>query len=394
LPTIAYFDCFSGASGDMLLGALVDAGLSLEDLRAELAKLRLPAGAFDVTATTVLRAGFRATKVDVSVREPPRHRSLADVLAIIEGSALPTGDQERAAAVFRRLAEAEARVHGVAVAQVELHEVGAVDAIVDIAGAVAGLRLLGVEFVFCSPLPLGSGATEGRHGALPVPAPATLELVAMAGAPAAEGLGAGELVTPTGAALLTTLARFERPALRLERTGYGAGARDPAGRPNVLRVWLGRAATASRPMRLVETNIDDMSAELLANAQEALFQRGAADVWFTPVQMKKNRPGVMLSALCPEGLEPVIVETMLRETTTLGVRSREVTRFEAERGVFEFESSLGPAAVKVKRLPGEPPRVSPEFEVCRLIAAERGLTLAEVYDIVAREAEAALRENR
>jgi uncharacterized protein (TIGR00299 family) protein len=239
---------------------------------------------------------------------------------------------------------------------------------------------------------LGHGEGRGSHGALPLPAPATLELIARARAPIVEGEGPrGELVTPTGAALLTTLGRFERPAMRVDKVGYGAGGRDPEGRPNVLRVWLGETEPAGKRMRLIETNIDDMSPELLAYTQEALMSAGAADVWFTAIQMKKSRPATMLSVLCQDALESALVALLLRETSTLGVRVRDISRYEAEREAFEFDSSLGPAAVKVKRLPGEPPRVSPEYEVCRRIALERGLPLSEVYRIVTAEAEARFR---
>jgi uncharacterized protein (TIGR00299 family) protein len=389
---IAYFDCFSGASGDMILGALLDAGLAIEALRAEVSRLALPEGAFSIEAGRVQRAGFAATKLDVIVKEPPRHRSLAEVLDIVRRSTLPAADRERVEAVFQALGEVEAAVHGSSVEQVELHEVGAVDALVDVTGAVAGLRLLGIEGVYVSPLPLGHGEVKGAHGLLPIPAPATLGLLARAGAPTVEGEGPrGELVTPTGAALLTTLGRFERPAMRIDAIGYGAGGRDPVDRPNVLRVWVGTAETPARRMRVIETNIDDMPAEQLAYAQESLMAAGAADVWFTPIQMKKNRPAVMLSVLCHEGAESALVGLVLRETTTLGVRVREVGRYEAEREVLEFESSLGPAAVKVKRLPGEAPRIAPEFEVCRRLAQERSMPLSEVYRIVAAEAEAQLR---
>jgi uncharacterized protein (TIGR00299 family) protein len=385
---VAYFDCFSGASGDMILGALIDAGLSFESLRDEVSKLALPAGAFELRAERVQRAGFAATKLDVLVQEPPRHRSLAEVLAIVRKSQLPEADRTRIESVFQALGEVEAKVHGSSVEAVELHEVGAVDALVDVTGCVVGLRLLGVEDVYASPLPLGHGEGKGSHGALPLPAPATLELIARAGAPMVEGEGPrGEQVTPTGAALLTTLGAFKRPAMRLDSVGIGAGGRDPADRPNVLRVWLGETEPAGKRMRLIETNIDDMSPELLAYTQESLLGRGAADVWFTPIQMKKNRPAVMVSVLCQEALEADLVEVLLRETSTLGVRVRDVSRYEAERDVFEFESSLGPAAVKVKRLPGEEPRVAPEYEVCRRIAQERSLPLSEVYRIVASEAE-------
>jgi uncharacterized protein (TIGR00299 family) protein len=392
MTRVAYFDCFSGASGDMILGALLDAGLEFEVLQAEIAKLNMPDGTFKLEAKPVQRAGFAATKLDVHVTEPPRHRSLAEVLGIMRGASLPPRDIERITSVFQALGQVEAKVHGSSLEDVELHEVGAVDAMVDVTGAVVGLRLLGIEDVYVSPLPLGHGEGRGSHGTLPLPAPATLELVARAGAPVAEGEGPrGELVTPTGAALLTTLGRFLRPAMRIQKVGYGAGGRDPEGRPNVLRVWLGETELSGRRMRVIETNIDDMTPELLSYTQELLMAAGAADVWFTPIQMKKSRPATLLSVLCHEAQESQLMSLLLRETTTLGVRVREVSRYEAERDVLEFESSLGPASVKVKRLPGEAPRVAPEYEVCRRIAQERGLALAEVYRVVAAEAEALLR---
>ncbi len=387
MTTIAYLDCFSGVSGDMLLGALVDAGVNPDDLRSELAKLPLSGYRIDVAKTR--RAGLSATQVTVTLEEGPQpHRRLPDILSLIEGSALPPGDKERGAEVFRRLAQAEARVHGVEPQAVDFHEVGAVDALVDVLGAVAGLRLLRVDELYCSPLPAGGGWAAGAHGQLPVPAPATLALLAEAGAPLAAGPDPDvELVTPTGAAVVAALGRFERPAMAVRAVGYGAGARDLEGRPNVLRLWLGETLTG-RPatMLLIETNIDDMSPELYGYAQERLFEAGAADVWFAPIQMKKNRPGVLLSVLCPVEREAAVVDVLLRETSTLGARVREVARHEAERETLEFESSLGPAAVKVKRLPGRPPAVAPEYEACARIARERGLPLFEVYRVVQEEA--------
>ncbi len=233
MSRIAYFDCFSGASGDMILGALLDAGLSFEALQQELAGLALPEGAFAIEAQRVHRAGFAATKLDVVVKEPPRHRSLGEVLSIVDASRLPEADRVRIGDVFRALGAVEAKVHGQTLAGVELHEVGAVDALVDVTGAVVGLRLLGVDEVYVSPLPLGRGETKGAHGVLPLPAPATLELLAAANAPTVEGEGArGELVTPTGAAILTTLGRFQRPALRLGRVGTdGRRAQGPSHAP-------------------------------------------------------------------------------------------------------------------------------------------------------------------
>ena len=386
MTRVAYLDCFSGISGDMLLGALVDAGLSIEALRAELGKV--PLSGYRLEAAKVQRAGIAATKVDVALEEAVQpHRRLPDILSLIDKSALGPDDKERGSKVFRLLAHAEAQVHGVEPDAVDFHEVGAVDAIVDVLGAVAGLRLLGIEQLYCSPLPAGGGSVRAQHGTLPVPAPATLALLAQAGAPVAAGPHPDvELVTPTGAAIACALARFERPAMTLEAAGYGAGGRDPGDRPNVLRVWLGSAIARPSTMLLIETNIDDMLPELYGYAQERLFEAGAADVWLTPVQMKKNRPGVLLSVLCPREREDAVVQTLLRETSTLGVRVREVWRHEAERDVIEFESSLGPAAVKVKRLPGLPPTVAPEYEVCTRLARDRGLPLQEVYRIVQEEA--------
>ncbi|MGA2285220.1 MAG: nickel pincer cofactor biosynthesis protein LarC [Dehalococcoidia bacterium] len=390
MTRIAYLDCFSGISGDMLLGALVDAGLPLATLQAELAKLNV--SGYRLTAERTQRGELGATKVTVELAaDAPSLPRLRDALRVIDSSALPPADREKATAVFRRLAEAEARVHGVEVDSVVLHELGSLDTLIDVAGAVAGLRLLGVEQLFASRLPVGRGEVQGAHGTLPVPAPATLQLLAAANAPISDSGEPGELVTPTGAAIIATLASFERPAMTLERVGYGAGTRDTAGRPNVLRLWLGEPLPqAESAMLLIETNIDDMSAELLGFVQERLFEAGAADVWFTPIQMKKNRPAIKVSLLCSVEREDGLTRVLLEETSTLGVRVQEVRRHEARRETFEFESSLGPAAVKVKRLPGRKPQVSPEYEACRRLALERGLPLAEVYRIVESEARAQL----
>ncbi len=388
MPRAAYLDCFSGVSGDMLLGAILDAGVPLEHLRSELRSL--PLTGYNLGCRSVKRAGLAATQaiVEVDGDQPPR--MLTDVLDLIAASAAPGPDKEMGAKIFGRLAEAEARVHGETVETVHLHDVGAVDAIVDVMGSLAGLRLLAVEEVYASALPAGAGAVEGPHGSLPVPAPATLALLARAKAPlrAADG-AAGELVTPTGAAIVTAFAKFERPDMTVHTVSYGAGARDVEGRPNVLRLWLGERASAStRPMVLIETNIDDMTGEMLGYARDSLLDAGAADVWFTPIQMKKGRPAVMLSVICSEAEEAAVARLLLRETSTLGVRVRPVHRWEAEREVLEFESSLGPAAVKVKRLPGEPPRVAPEYEACRRIAEKTGLPLMDVYRVVQMEGEA------
>lgn len=370
----------------MILGAMVDAGLDLEQLRQAL--VSLPLEGYRLEAERVDRAGLAATHVEVVLApgDQPQRR-LVDIEAIIAQSDLPADDRHRAIKVFRCLAEAEATVHGIAIGDVHFHEVGAVDAIVDIVGTVAGLRLLAVDQCYASPLPAGSGAVRSAHGQLPVPAPATLELLARARAPLRPNDGErGELVTPTGAALLTALARFERPALSLESVGYGAGGRNPPEAPNVLRLWLGQEQTASgRQLLQIETNIDDMQPEFYSYVQELLFAAGALDVWLTPVQMKKNRPAVVLSALCRSDAEDGIVDVLFRETSTLGMRVHEVRRHEADRVSYRFSSSLGEADIKVKLLPGEPPRVAPEFESCRDLALTSGRPLAEVYQMLQQE---------
>lgn len=387
MARVGYLDCFSGLSGDMLLGAIVDAGVAVEALEAELQSI--PADGWSLRAERTTRGGHAATLVRVELAEQPHpHRRLAQVLEIVQDSALPAADRASASLVFQRLAEAEAQVHGVTPGDIDFHEVGALDAIIDVCGAVAGLRLLGIERLYCSPLPAGSGTARAQHGNIPVPAPATLALMALAGAPLAASTADRpmEMTTPTGAAIVTSLATFERPQMRLERIGAGAGGRDPEGWPNIARLWVGQEVTAQPAMFLVETNIDDMSPEILGYVQERLFAEGAADVWFQPIQMKKNRPGILVSVICASDREPAVANILLSETSTLGVRVSEIRRHEAEREIVEFESSLGRAAVKVKRLPGEAPRIAPEYEVCRQLALANEMPLIEVYRIVEREA--------
>ncbi|MBI2864265.1 MAG: nickel pincer cofactor biosynthesis protein LarC [Chloroflexi bacterium] len=393
----AYFDCFAGASGDMILGALLDAGLSLATLTSELAKLRLPG--YELDGRRDKRGAIGGTKLTVKLtggESDSPHRQLADILAIIDQSDLAPPVKERASSVFRRLAEAEAKVHGVPIPAVHFHEVGAVDAMVDIVGSVAGLEALGVMAVYCSALPGGGGMVRSAHGPLPVPAPATLALIASAGAPLApspnQEAARYELVTPTGAAILTTLATFAQPMMQLQAVGYGLGTRDLSTLPNALRLWLGEVEeeSAQGELLLLETNIDDMNPELLGYTLDRLLAAGARDVWFTPIQMKKNRPATMVSVLTTRESEPAMVKVLLSETTTLGVRTQLIHRHEAEREVFRFASSLGEAAVKVKRAGGDVVGLSPEYEVCKQLAAARSLPLQEVYRRVEAEARALL----
>ena len=388
MTTIAYLDCPSGVSGDMLLGALLDAGVALDELRALLGGL--PLEGYTLEAAPVVRGALGATHARVvPTREEHAHRHLGDVLAIIEHGDLPERVKRDAGAVFRRLATAEARVHRVGIDEVHFHEVGAVDAIVDVVGVCAGLHLLGVEEVYCSPLPLGRGQTTMAHGTLPLPAPAVLELLAMSGAPTVPHTATTELVTPTGAALVTTLARFAQPPLRLARVGYGAGTRaEPA--PNQLRLWLGERddtrATISteedvtvEQLLVLEANIDDMPAELFGYAMERLLAAGALDAWCAPLTMKKARPGALLGALCRPADRAALVGVFLRETSTFGVRARAVTRYAAAREARTVDTPYGPVRVKLKLLDGVVAGASPEYEDCRRLAMERSISLPRVY---------------
>ena len=379
----------------MILGAAVDAGAPLAEI--EEALRRLDVGGFSLEAEPGHRAGLHGTLVRVRLNdEGRRRRRIGDFIRAVERSRLPDRVIDRARSVFRRLGEAESAVHRTYGRDAELHELGEVDTLVDVVGGVLALDLLGVLQVYCSPLPSGSGVIETAHGMLPVPTPATAALIATANAPISPppdgASAAGEMVTPTGAAILTTIATFHQPAMRLERVGYGLGARNPEEYPNALSLWLGRdtGAAFSAALSIIETNIDDMSAEVLGYVQERLFETGARDVWFTPIQMKKGRPATMLSAIVSSQLAVDAVDLVMRETSTLGVRVRPVERYEAEREVVEVQTSLGPAAVKVKRLEGRMVSVSPEYEACRRIARERGLPLREVYGRVQRDAEAVL----
>ena len=407
---IAYLDCPSGVSGDMLLGALLDAGLDADALHAVLATLPLPSDSYTLTAAPVRRGALGATQARVELaRREHAHRHLSDVLDIIARGGVPSAVKDRASAVFRRLAAAEAHVHRLDLEEVHFHEVGAGDAIVDIVGVCAGLHLLGVDRLYCSPLPLGRGHVQTEHGLLPLPAPAVLEILAGADAPTVPHAAALELVTPTGAALVAELARFAQPAMRLERVGYGAGTRaEPA--PNLLRLWLGRPhpptpfpswgegeQRASSPLPrtgrgvggegpgsietlvVLEANIDDMPAELFGYAVERLFAAGALDAWCSPLLMKKGRPAAMLSALCRPDDRAAVLDALLRETSTFGVRGYEVTRHAAARETREVETPYGVVRVKLKLLDGVVAGLAPEYEDCRRVAAEQGIALPLVY---------------
>ncbi|HEX7175461.1 MAG TPA: nickel pincer cofactor biosynthesis protein LarC [Pyrinomonadaceae bacterium] len=375
-----YFDCFAGVSGDMTLGALVGVGADERALVEQLGLLGV--GGFEVNFDRVERAGLSAVRANVRVEhDPHNHRHLSNILKIIDASALPAGVKERAANIFQRLGEAEARVHNVPVERIHFHEVGALDAIVDVVGACIGFELLGIERFVSSPLHVGSGAVEMEHGRFPVPPPAVAEL--LRGAPIYSTDIVGELVTPTGAAIVSTVCKEfgPLPPMRVVGTGYGAGKREYEKFPNVLRVIVGETevATASdEKLLMIETNIDDASPQILGHLMETVFTRGALDCYFTPVQMKKNRPGVLVSILCRPRDREALFELLFSETTTLGARSYEVDRRALERETVRVETEYGPVDVKVGRMGGRVVGGMPEYEQCRAAATRAGVALRDV----------------
>ena len=387
-----YFDCFAGASGDMILGALVATGVSPQDLRSQLSLLNVTG--FSVEIDTVDRSGLSATHARVMTREEHKHRHLSHILKIIADSKLSEAVKSRASETFTRLAQAEARVHNEPVEQVHFHEVGALDAIVDVVGAAICFELLGIERFVSSPLHVGSGMVEMAHGRFPVPPPAVTEL--LKGVPFYSGDIKGELLTPTGAAIITTVCDVYGaiPEMKVESTGYGAGSREYDKFPNVLRVLIGETqppANETERLWMIETNIDDLSPQILGHVMDRAFELGALDCFFTPVHMKKNRPGVVLSALCNSDKKERILQLLFTETTTLGVRSYEVERRALERSVVQVETQYGPIDVKVAHLQGRPVNRMPEFEQCKLAAAKAGVPL-KVVEEAARLAVAKLKD--
>ncbi|MFY9583381.1 MAG: nickel pincer cofactor biosynthesis protein LarC [Candidatus Acidiferrales bacterium] len=379
---IAYFDCFSGISGDMVLGALVHAGCPLASLEAELR--RLPLTGWKISAAKVRRGAVMATRVEVETTEHHHHRSLETILQLIDQASLASRVADRARRIFCRLGEAEARVHDVPIENVHFHEVGAVDAIVDIVGACIGFELLGVEEFSCSALNLGEGRVETQHGTLPVPAPATAEL--LRGAPAYSTGIQRELVTPTGAAIASTLASGfgALPPMTVAAIGYGAGAAELPEQPNVLRLFVGESVAqgAGEPwddaIVVLEANLDDMNPQIYGYFVERALQAGALDVFATAVQMKKNRPGQLVTLLCEPAAVDRLTDLIFRETTTIGVRSYTARRRTLQRESIPVETPLGRIRMKVSRLNGHVLNVAPEYEDCQRVAAEHGVPLKQV----------------
>lgn len=389
---LAYFDCFCGISGDMTLGALMDLGIPLEWLRKELS--RLPLEGFHLTVKPVIRNGITANLVTVEVEPSGQSRDFKKIRSLIESCPLSATVKSRSLDIFGKLAQAEAHIHGCSVEEVHFHELGAIDAIVDIVGTALCLEKLGIDKVVASRIPLGTGFVDCQHGKLPVPAPATLEILKDV---PVYGTGiAHELVTPTGAAIVASLAELfgPLPPMHVQKTGYGAGQRDLNDRPNLLRIINGtpvdlKTGLSNRMQAdeiiILETCIDDMNPELFGFIMERLFADGAMDVYWIPVQMKKNRPGTLVQVLCDEACKERLIERLLTETTSLGVRYYKAGRRLLFREQVTVQTSLGKIPVKrVKDLDGSF-RFIPEYEVCKKIALERKLSLRVVYDIIARE---------
>jgi len=404
-----YFDCFSGISGDMVLGALIDAGLPLDELKRALGSLAV--AGYEISAERVLRAGVSATKFSVREHQAPGtqhpapnvqhhhdhdhshhpqqdhahthahpHRSLPEIFTLIDGSALSRTGRERAKALFGRLAEAEAAIHQMPVEQVHLHEVGALDSIIDIVGAVFGLEWFGADTIVCSPLNVGGGMVNSAHGVFPVPAPATVAL--LGDAPIYGGAVQQELVTPTGALIASAYAASfgPIPPMSIERTGYGAGDRDFPSTPNVLRVLVGRATDTAQTDRVtvIECEIDDMNPQIFGVAMDRLYAAGALEVFYVSVQMKKNRPGTLLTVVAPPALRSAIADIVFRETTTIGLRHYEVARECLRREMVTVDTVVGPVRFKVAWRNGLVINASPEFEDCVRLAAAGNRSVKDV----------------
>ena len=390
---VAYFDCFSGASGDMILGALIDAGLSPLLLRRELNKLRIPA--VQIRVKKVMRGGLSGTHVIVKGKSERSYRSLKELLRIIDRSGLEAEVKEKSREIFQRIASVEAGIHQKPVDEVHFHEIGGLDSVIDIVGAVWGLRKMGIEEVHVSKVNVGSGFVKCEHGVLPVPAPATLAL--MKGKPIFSSGFERELLTPTGAAILTTLGSHfgPMPTLEVEAIGYGAGRDDPP-HPNLLRLILGTKTMPSgkEKVMVIETNIDDMNPQFYDYVMERLLGMEVQEVFLTPVLMKKNRPATLITVICSTEKMPSVAEFLLRETTTLGLRWREEEREKAFREILTLQTKHGKIRFKLAQWKGKPINLAPEYEDCKKVALLQRIPLKEVFEEAKKEAVTFLSRSR
>lgn len=382
-----YFDCFSGASGNMILGALIAAGVDRDELTREIAKLNIPEFRLEISEAD--RSGIKAIHVDVKVPHEHVHRHLSDIEKLIDQSGLSHPVKERAKAIFSRLAEAEAKIHGINVDKVHFHEVGAMDAVVDVVGSCVGFEMLGIERFVCSPINVGNGFAQMAHGKFPVPPPAVSEL--LTGAIMYSNEVEGELTTPTGAAIIATVCESygRLPEIMVQAAGYGAGTREYKNFPNVLRVILGTTDEGSGKVDIemerlveIETNIDDLSPQILGFVMERVFEMGALDCWFTQIQMKKNRPATKVSILCEPTDSNRMTEFLFSETTTLGVRLQHVERHCLPRTFEKVVTKFGEIDVKIARHNGKIVNVQPEYDDLRKAAISHGVPLQSVAEEV------------
>ena len=383
---IAYFDCFSGISGDMAVGALLDAGLKIETLEKELKKLGL--SGYQLEVSKVVKKGISATKFKVKIKEEGVERRFKDILTILEKSKLDEEIKKKTKKIFFNIAQAESKIHQKDIDRIHFHEIGGLDSIIDITSVVIGIKTLGIEEIHSSALPVGRGFIKCAHGVIPVPAPATLEL--LKNIPTYSGGIESEMITPTGAAIIGTLAKSfgERPLMKIERIGYGAGEKEFS-IPNLLRVSIGEKILEDENLKdgyvgdeavLIETNIDDMNLEFYDYIMDQLFSQGALDVFLTPIQMKKNRPAHMLSIIVYEQDLKEILEVLFSESTTLGVRIREIKRLRLAQQNFITETKYGKIRVKVGIFKGEIKNIAPEYEDCKKMAKQHQVPLKEVYE--------------
>jgi uncharacterized protein (TIGR00299 family) protein len=393
---LAYFDCFSGISGDMTLGALVDAGCAVEHLRDELRGVEVPG--WELTAEKVWKNGMAATYVKVKTEDQQKHRSLSAILEILQKSPLVPQVRDRAAAIFKKLGEAEVRVHDVPLEKIHFHEVGAVDAIVDIVGACVGFHALGIEQFACSALNVGGGTAKMAHGVLPVPAPATANL--LQGKPTYSNGVQKELVTPTGAAIVATLCDTfgPQPPMSVSSIGYGAGTADLEDQPNVVRIMIGEAAEKTvtgfdEEIAVIEANLDDMNPQIYGYFLERALAAGALDVYTTPVQMKKNRPGTLLTVLCKPQETNALISLIFAETTTFGARTYRAQRRTLPRDFVCVATAFGDVRIKISRVNGRILHVAPEYDDCRRLAVEKNVPLQRVISEALRAYEAGGKTN-
>lgn len=379
---IAYFDCCSGISGDMVLGALIDCGLDIKVLRKELAKL--PVKDYSISASKDERHHITGINFCVRFKDSHLHRNFKEIKTLISRSSLSQRAKGLSISIFETLAKAEAKVHGCKADDVHFHEVGAVDSIIDIVGTAIAIEYLGIEKVYASSLPLGSGWVNASHGKMPVPAPATLEI--LKDVPIAKSIVASELTTPTGAAIIKTLAEDfgSMPHMRIEKTGYGIGDKSFEEIPNILRVVIGKGEACPERLIVLETNIDDMNPQIYDYLMSRLFKKGALEVFLIPIQMKKGRPAILLKALCNKNKKDMLMNVIFEETTTIGIRSYEVDRRCLERNIKEISTPYGKVKVKVSEKGGRLINIQPEYEDCKKIAEKKNIPLKEVMDVVKR----------